>query len=159
MKKTNAIRILEKHKVSFDTVTYSYDENDLSVEKIARDNQLELAQVFKTLVAKGDKSGVLVAVVPGHCVMDFKLMAKASGNKKVRMIPKAEIEGLTGYIRGGCSPLGMKKNFPVFIDEIALQFDRIYVNAGTRGVLFGIAPADLQRVSQARIESISSLAV
>ena len=159
MKKTNAIRILEKHKVSFDTVAYSYDENDLSVEKITRDNQLELAQVFKTLVAKGDKSGILVAVVPGDRVMDFKLMAKASGNKKVRMIPKAEIEGLTGYIRGGCSPLGMKKNFPVFIDEIALQFDRIYVNAGTRGVLFGIAPADLQRVSQARIESISSLAV
>ena len=157
MKKTNAIRILDQHQIEYDLVEYQYDESDLSVEKIARDNQLVLAQVFKTLVAKGDKTGVFVAVVPGDSSLDFKLVAKATQNKKVRMIPKAEIQGLTGYIRGGCSPLGMKKDFPVFIDNRANDFERIYVNAGTKGLLFGINQKDLAKVAKAKVLSISKI--
>lgn len=155
MKKTNALRILDQYKINYDLVEYQYDEADLSVEKIARDNQLVLAQVFKTLVAKGDKNGVFVAVVPGDCSLNFKLVAKATQNKKVRMIPKAEIQALTGYIRGGCSPIGMKKDFLVFIDSRAYDFDKIYVNAGTRGLLFGTAVNDLAKAAKARVLPIS----
>lgn len=116
---------------------------------------MDVAMIYKTLVAKGDKTGILVAVVPGDAALDLKALAKASRNKKIALIPVKEIQGITGYIRGGCSPLGMKKSFPVYIDEAVTKHDLVYVNAGQRGLLFGLEPSDLQAVSRAEILPIS----
>ena len=126
MSPTNAIRILKAKKIAYTLLEYAYEEDDLSVSKIATDNGLPVEQIFKTLVAKGDKTGVVVAVVSGVQSLDLKGLAKVSGNKKIALIPVKEIQGLTGYIRGGCSPIGMKKNFPVYVDETALNFDKIF---------------------------------
>ena len=148
-KKTNAIRLLEKHQKTYQIIEYKYDPENLDVAKIATDNQLELAAIYKTLVLKGDKTGIWVAVVPGDKTLSLKAMAQASGNKKVAMVPVKDIQGLTGYIRGGCSPLGMKKTYPVIIDTLAKTQELIFVNAGQRGILVGVNPDDLQEVSQA----------
>ncbi|HQU59804.1 MAG TPA: Cys-tRNA(Pro) deacylase [Saprospiraceae bacterium] len=154
-KKTNALRILEANKASFETVEYNYEADDLSVEHIAEANALPLERIYKTLVAKGDKQGVVVAVIPGHCSLSFKALAKASGNKKITLVPVKDIQGLTGYIRGGCSPIGMKKDYPTFIDASAQLHDKIFVNAGQRGLLVGLAPADLLRLTQGVLEEIA----
>jgi Cys-tRNA(Pro)/Cys-tRNA(Cys) deacylase len=154
MSVTNATRILKAKKIPFDLLEYSYSEKDLSVEKIAVDNDLPVAQIFKTLVAKGDKTGVLVAVVAGNQTLNLKALAKASGHKKIALVSVKDLQGLTGYIRGGCSPVGMKKNFPVFIDEVGLNFDKIYVNAGKRGYLMGVEPNALSKLCQAEFVSI-----
>lgn len=146
MTKTNAIRILQSQKIPFDLITYTYDANNLNVADIANNNNLPVAQVFKTLVAKGNKTGIVVALVSGDKSLNFKLLAKASGNKKITLVAVKDLLALTGYIRGGCSPLGMKKQFPVFIDKAALAFDTIYVNAGKRGILIGIEPEQLAGV-------------
>ncbi|OJJ15468.1 aminoacyl-tRNA deacylase [marine bacterium AO1-C] len=148
-KKTNAIRLLEKHHKTYQTVEYQYDPENLDVAKIAADNQLELTSIYKTLVLKGDKTGIWVAVVPGNKTLSLKAMAQASSNKKVAMVPVKDIQGLTGYIRGGCSPLGMKKAYPVVIDDSAQAQELIFVNAGQRGILVGLNPHDLQEVSNA----------
>ena len=155
-KKTNAIRLLEKHKIEYHTIEYQYDPENLDVAKIAEDNQLELAAVYKTLVIKGDKTGVWVAVVPGDKSLSLKAMAHASSNKKIAMVPVKEIQGLTGYIRGGCSPLGMKKAYPVVIDTNAQKLEKIFINAGQKGTLVGVKPNDLQEVSKAIWAEISS---
>lgn len=155
-KKTNAIRLLEKHKITYQLVEYQYDPENLDVAKIAEDNQLELEAVYKTLVIKGDKTGVWVAVVPGDKSLSLKAMAQASGNKKVAMVPVKEIQGLTGYIRGGCSPLGMKKAYPVVIDTQAQKLEKIFVNAGQRGILTGVKPSDLQEVTKGIWADISN---
>jgi Cys-tRNA(Pro)/Cys-tRNA(Cys) deacylase len=144
-KKTNAIRILERQGIAFETAAYTYDaEEGLSVALIAQANGLPLERIFKTLVAKGDKTGLAVALVPGDSELDFKALAKASGNKKMALVPVKDIQPLTGYIRGGCSPIGMKKDYPVFIDASALEHEQIYVNAGQRGLLLLLRPSDLQ---------------
>jgi len=148
-KKTNAIRLLEKHHKTYQIIEYQYDPENLDVAKIAADNQLELAAIYKTLVLKGDKTGVWVAVIPGDKTLSLKALAQASGNKKMAMVPVKDIQGLTGYIRGGCSPLGMKKAYPVIIDNLAKVQELIFVNAGQRGILVGVNPDDLQEVSQA----------
>lgn len=140
MSLTNAIRTLKAKKIPFTTVEYTYSADDLSIEKIAEDNDLPVAQVFKTLVAKGDKTGVIVAVVAGNQTLNLKALAKASGNKKIALVTVKDLQGLTGYIRGGCSPIGMKKAFPVFFSKVALDFDKIFVNAGKRGILMGVEP-------------------
>lgn len=155
IKKTNAIRLLEKNKIAYEIIEYQYDPENLDVAKIAADNQLELEAIYKTLVIKGDKTGVWVAVVPGNKTLSLKAMAQASNNKKVAMVPVKEIQGLTGYIRGGCSPLGMKKDYPVVIDTTAQNLPLIFVNAGQRGILFGVKPDDLQAVSEATWGNIS----
>lgn len=154
--KTNAIRILERHQIDYDLIHYTYDPENLSVEKIAQENDLPLETIFKTLVAKGNKTGVMVAVIPGNKSLDYKTLAKASSNKKVTLVPLKEIQNLTGYIRGGCSPIGMKKAYPVFIDTAAMRLEKIYINAGARGLLIGIKSKDLQVVSKAQIESITT---
>ncbi|MEM1320232.1 MAG: Cys-tRNA(Pro) deacylase [Bacteroidota bacterium] len=151
MKKTNALRILDRHKVEYQLVEYQYSEDNLSVEQIAADNQLPLPQVFKTLVVKGDKQGVMVALIPGHGQLSFKALARASGNKKVTTVPVKDLERLTGYIRGGCSPLGMKKAFPLYMDQSALDFADIYVNAGKKGLLVRLSPQELQRVAGGQV--------
>ncbi len=147
MSKTNAIRLLEAQGIGYEQVEYTYDVEDLSVQKIAADLGLPVAQVFKTLVARGDKTGVLVAVIPGDTELDYKLIAKASGNKKVALVHMKELLGLTGYIRGGCSPLGMKKHYPVYIHASAQNWDKIFINAGKRGLLIGVKPEELREVT------------
>ncbi len=155
MKKTNAIRLLEIKGIKYRLLEYRYQEDDLGVEKIAAGNDLPVEQIFKTLVAKGDKTGIVIAVIPGHRKLDFKKLATASGNKKVTLVPVKTIQQLTGYIRGGCSPVGMKKDFPVFIDSTAQFWKHIFVNAGARGLLMEIAPANLLGITRGTISDIA----
>lgn len=147
--KTNVARLLDKAKIAYDLVPYEVDEDDLSATHVARQLGEDVRTVYKTLVLHGEKSGYFVCVIPGEEEVDLKKAAKVSGNKKVEMIAVKELLPLTGYIRGGCSPIGMKKHFPTYINETALTLDKIYVSAGQRGLQIHIAPKDLIRESQA----------
>uniref|UniRef100_A0A832G6Y2 Cys-tRNA(Pro)/Cys-tRNA(Cys) deacylase n=1 Tax=Ignavibacterium album TaxID=591197 RepID=A0A832G6Y2_9BACT len=149
MNKTNAIRILESHKINFDTVEYEVDENDLSGETVAEKIGANHEEVFKTLVAKGDKTGYCVFCIPVNFELNLKKAAKASDNKSVELIKVKELFPLTGYIRGGCSPIGMKKQFPTFIDETAQLFEKIFVSAGVRGMQIHINAEDLKNITSA----------
>jgi Cys-tRNA(Pro)/Cys-tRNA(Cys) deacylase len=146
MKKTNAARYLDSLKIDYKLVEYDVDESDLSAESVARKVALPLAQVFKTLVARGDKTGVLMACIPGDTDLDLKAIAAASGNKKAEMVHVGEILQLTGYIRGGVSPIGTKKRYPIFLDERAMKFPFISISAGVRGSQILISPGDLSKV-------------
>jgi Cys-tRNA(Pro)/Cys-tRNA(Cys) deacylase len=143
MSKTNAARILDKLNIRYDLIPYEVDEADLSAISVAAKLGQNIDQVFKTLVLEGNKTGIFVCVIPGGEELDLKKAAQASGNKSVMMIPVKEILELTGYIRGGCSPLGMKKKYPAFIDETCSLYDYIFVSAGIRGLQIKIAPDDL----------------
>ena len=143
LEKTNAARLLDKAGISYKLIPYEFDENDLAAQHVADSLGQDIARVFKTLVLHGDKSGHIVCVVPGDTEVDLKALAKASGNKKVEMILMKDLLAVTGYIRGGCSPIGMKKRFPTYFHSTALDFDTIYVSAGVRGLQIEIAPADL----------------
>jgi len=151
MTKTNAARLLDKQGIMYELVEYQVDESDLSATTVAAKLGQNLQQVFKTLVLRGDKSGIIVCVIPGGDELDLKLAAKASGNKSVAMVPMKDILGLTGYIRGGCSPIGMKKKYPVFIHESCLKFEYIFVSAGIRGLQLKIAPQDLINSVDAKV--------
>lgn len=146
MHKTNAIRILESLKIQFTTSSYEVNEDDLSAVTVARNIGANAEQVFKTLIARGDKTGISVFIIPGNEELNLKKAAPASGNKKVEMIKQKEIFPLTGYIKGGCSPIGMKKLYPSFLDETAQLFDKIFVSAGLRGMQITIAPDDLLEI-------------
>lgn len=141
--KTNAARLLDKAKIHYELVPYEVDENNLAATHIADQLGENIKQVFKTLVLHGEKSGYFVCVIPGDDEVDLKKAAKIAGAKKADLIPMKELLPLTGYIRGGCSPIGMKKPFPTFIHDSALNFDYIYVSAGQRGLQFKISPQDL----------------
>ena len=141
--KTNAARLLDAASVKYELIPYVVDETDLGAQHIADQLGEDIDQVFKTLVLKGDKTGHLVCVIPGAEEVDLKKAAKVSGNKKVDLIPMKELLPTTGYIRGGCSPVGMKKPFPTFIDESCILYDYIYVSAGVRGLQFKIDPQAL----------------
>lgn len=141
--KTNAARLLDRQKISYELIPYSVDETDLSAQHVADSLDENIDQVFKTLVLEGDKTGHFVCVIPGEHEINLKLAAKISGNKKCDLIHLKDLLPLTGYIRGGCSPIGMKKHFPTYIHETCLQFPYIYVSAGMRGLQFKIAPTDL----------------
>lgn len=143
MNKTNAVRLLEAAGINFRTAEYEVDENDLSGVHVAKQLGQPPEQVFKTLVLKGEKKGYIVCCIPVAEELDLKKAAKAAGDKKVEMLPLKELLPVTGYIRGGCSPVGMKKKFPTFIDETAVLFDEIAVSAGVRGGQIIIAPDDL----------------
>ena len=143
MTKTNAMRLLESAKIPFEIMEYSVDENDLSGNSIAKKTGKDPSQVFKTLVFCGEKNGFGVCCIPTCEELDLKKTAKAFGEKKVEMIPVKDLLKTTGYIRGGCSPVGMKKQFPTVIDETATLFDKIYVSAGVRGTMLGIEPTAL----------------
>lgn len=145
IKKTNAARLLDSLKIDYSLVPYVVDENDLSAVHVAEQLQEPIEQVFKTLVLKGDKTGHFVCVIPGADEVDLKLAAKVSGNKNCDLIPMKEVLPTTGYIRGGCSPIGMKKPFPTFIHSTAFNFDYIYVSAGIRGLQIKINPTDLTK--------------
>lgn len=143
MKKTNAARLLESKGVSFELWNYEVDPNDVSARAVAAKIGLPPERIFKTLVARGDKSGVMLACVPGDSELDLKALASVSGDKKAEMVHMKEVLPLTGYIRGGVSPIGTKKTYPVYIDESAFTFDRICVSAGARGVQIFLGPEDL----------------
>lgn len=149
MNKTNAIRILESKNISFDIKEYEIDENDLSGESVAEKIGANQEEVFKTLVAKGDKTGYCVFCIPVNFELNLKKAAKASGNKSVELIKVKELFPLTGYVRGGCSPIGMKKLFPTYIDETAQLFDKIFISAGIRGMQIHINPEDLKSLIDA----------
>lgn len=141
--KTNAARLLDKAKVPYDLIPYTFDENDLAAAHVAEQLNENIEQVFKTLVLRGDKSGIFVCVVPGDKEVDLKKAAKVSGNKNCDMIAMKELLPTTGYIRGGCSPIGMKKPFPIYIHETMSSFDTVYVSAGQRGLQIKIKGSDL----------------
>ena len=152
--KTNAARLLDKAKVSYELIPYEVDENDLSCVHVAASLGEDIECVFKTLVLQGDKSGYFVCVIPGEHEVDLKLAAKVSGNKKCDLIPMKELLPLTGYIRGGCSPIGMKKTFPTYIHTTCLNFSFIYISAGQRGLQLKLAPQDLIREAHAEVCSL-----
>lgn len=149
--KTNAARLLDKAKIAYELVPYAVDEEHLAATHVAEQLGEDIAQVFKTLVLRGDKNGFFVCVVPGDAEVDLKLAAKASGNKNAEMIHMKELLPTTGYIRGGCSPIGMKKPFPTFIHVSCMDFPYIYVSAGMRGLQIKIAPADLVKYVGAEV--------
>ncbi len=140
MIKTNVMRLLETADIDFRTMEYEVDENDLSGVHVAEALGQPVEQVFKTLVLHGEKNGYLVCCIPVAEELDLKKVAKAAGDKKVEMLPMKELLPLTGYIRGGCSPIGMKKKFPTYIDETAILFDEIAVSAGVRGAQVIVNP-------------------
>ena len=143
IEKTNAARLLDKAGIPYELIPYEVDENDLAAGHIAAQLDEPLDQVFKTLVLSGDRTGYFVCVVPGGAEVDLKAAAKISGNKKCDLIHMKDLLPVTGYIRGGCSPVGMKKPFPTYFHSSALDFPYIYVSAGVRGLQFRISPADL----------------
>ena len=154
IKKTNAARILDNLKISYEVKTYEVDEDDLSAIHVAETMGLDIKSIFKTLVARGDKTGVIMAVINGADELDFKALAKASGNKSVEMIHLKELQPLTGYIRGGCSPLGAKKAYPVYIDNKAMEQENISISAGVRGEQLILAPTDLVKAANAIVADI-----
>ena len=149
IKKTNAARILDGLGIDYEIKTYEVDETDLSAVHVAQISGLNIEMIFKTLVARGDKTGIIMAVIGGGDELDLKLLAKASGNKSVEMIALKELVPLTGYVRGGCSPLGAKKNYPVYLDERALTLEKISISAGLRGMQIILSPQDLIRAVNA----------
>ncbi len=149
--KTNVARLMDKAKVKYELIPYEVDENDLSAIHVAESLGENIEQVFKTLVLHGDKLGYFVCVIPGEHEVNLKMAAKVSGNKKCDLIPMKDLLSLTGYIRGGCSPIGMKKHFPTYIHESCMQFPHIYVSAGVRGLQIKLAPQDLIKESKAEV--------
>ena len=147
--KTNAARILDAAGIHYELREYEVDENDLSAPLVAQKIGMPPEQVFKTLVARGDRNGVLMACIPANTELDLKALAAASGNKKVELVAVKEVLGLTGYIRGGVSPIGTRKPYPFYLDETAILFDRISVSAGVRGCQMILAPDDLTSITGA----------
>lgn len=154
--KTNAARLLDKAGLKYNLIPYEYDENDLAAQHVADSLGQDIARVFKTLVLHGDRTGYIVCVVPGDMEVELKALAKVSGNKKVEMIPMKDLLNVTGYIRGGCSPIGMKKRFPTYFHVTAKKYETIYVSAGVRGLQIEISPSDLIGFVQATVADVAS---
>ena len=152
--KTNVARILDQKKIRYELVPYEVDENDLAATHVAAELGEDIAQVFKTLVLRGDKNGLLVCVIPGDKEVDLKKAAKLSGNKKVEMIAMKELLPLTGYIRGGCCPIGMKKPYPTWIHSTCVDFPFIFISAGVRGLQLKINPSDLLGATGASVADL-----
>ena len=154
IEKTNAARLLDRAKIAYELIPYRVDEEHLAATHVAEQLGEDIACVFKTLVLKGDRTGYFVCVVPGDHEVDLKAAAKVSGNKKVDPIPMKELLPVTGYIRGGCSPIGMKKAFPTYIHASASEHPFIYISAGVRGLQLKLAPADLAAYVRAAFAEI-----
>jgi len=155
MSKTNACRILDSLKIGYELREYKVDPDDLAAESVAAKVGFPPEQVFKTLAVRGDRNGVAVAVIPGNHELNFKALAQLTGDRKVEMLPLREVQSVTGYIRGGVTALGMKKNYPVFADETMELWDVVCVSAGQRGLQMVIAPTDYLRATSALIGDIS----
>ncbi len=153
--KTNAARLLDSLGIRYELRDYDVDPEDLSAETVAAKVGMPPEQVFKTLVARGDRTGVLMAVVPGNGELDLKALARLSGDRKVETVPLKELQPLTGYIRGGVTAIGGKKEYPVFVDETLELFDTVSVSAGVRGTQLLLSPADYLRVTQGKVGPIS----
>ncbi len=153
--KTNALRILDGLGIRYDTREYAVDPDDLSAGGVARKIGLPPEQVFKTLVARGDRTGVMLAVVPGDSELDLKAVARVSGNRKVETVPLKEVQPLTGYVRGGVTALACKKDYPVFLDQSALTFEVMAVSGGQRGLQVLLVPGDYQRATRATLGVIA----
>lgn len=154
MKKTNATRLLDQAKIDYQLIPYYYDPQNLDVSKIALENQLPLPHIYKTLVVQGDQTGIVIALVAGHQALSLKALAKATQNKKMNLLPIQDLQKQTGYVRGGCSPIGLKKNFPIWADTSLASLDTLYINAGTRGVLLQLRPQDLEKIVLLNYDSI-----
>jgi len=155
IKKTIAAHILDDLHIDYDLKTIDVDEEDLSAETAAAKLGLPLERVYKTLVARGDKTGVIEACLPAGRELDLKALAQASGNKHVELVKVKELPALTGYQRGGCSPMGGKKKYPVYLLDEAMEHDRIIINAGARGLMLYLAPSDLLKGTGAVLAAIA----
>jgi Cys-tRNA(Pro)/Cys-tRNA(Cys) deacylase len=149
MQRTNVLRILDSKLIGYKVFEYEVSEDTLDAITVANKINADIEQVFKTLIARSDNSNIFVFVIPGRYELDLKKAAKASGSKKIELIKVKELLPLTGYIRGGCSPVGMKKSYPTFIDESADLFDDIYVSAGKRGMQIKLSPEKLCEITEA----------
>ena len=156
MTKTNAMRLMDAAGILYESTEYEYDENDLSGTHAAEAIGMPPEQVFKTLVTRGDKTGIIVFCIPVCCELDLRKAAAVSGNKKLEMTHVKELLDLTGYLRGGCSPIGMKKQYPTYVDETAALFDKIAVSAGIRGQQMILKPDVLIRYTNAKEEDITA---
>ena len=156
MSKTNTARILDGLGIRYTLHDYEVDPEDLRAETVARKVGLPAEQVFKTLLARGDRSGHCFAVVPGDAALDLKALARLTGDRRVELVPLKEVQPLTGYVRGGVSALGARKSFPVFVDETAILFDVISVSAGMRGTQLFVAPDDYVRATGAHLGPIAA---
>lgn len=156
IQKTNAARLLDKAKIPYALIAYTVDENNLAADHVAEELGEDINQVFKTLVLHGDKCGYFVCVIPGNAEVDLKKAAKIAGAKKADLIPMKELLPLTGYIRGGCSPIGMKKAFPTFFHSTALDFEHIFVSAGVRGLQLKIDPKALIKYTDSIVTQLTS---
>ena len=154
IKKTNAARILDELQISYELKTYPVDEEHLDAVHVAKEVGMPPEQVFKTLCVRGDKTGVIFAVIPGNGELDLKKLARVSDNKRCELVHLKEVLPLTGYIRGGCSPLGAKKDYPVFMDETCQLFDVIAISAGMRGMQIMAAPDDLVKATKATVDDL-----
>ena len=155
MARTNAARLLDAAKIAYDLVEYAVDPNDLAAESVAEKIGLPPEQVFKTLVARGDRNGVCFAVIPGNHELDLKALARVTGDRAFELVPLKEVQPLTGYIRGGVTVLGARKAYPVYLDETVILYDRISVSAGQRGLQLLLAPDDYIRATEATTAGIS----
>ena len=153
--KTNAARLLDRLGISYELREYEVDPDDLAAESVARKLGMPAEQVFKTLVARGDRQGVCLAVIPGDAHLDLKALARTTGDRKVDTVPLKEVQPLTGYIRGGVTALASKKDYPVTLDETAQLFDVISISAGQRGLQLLIAPDDYIRAVGAKVAAIA----
>ena len=158
IEKTNAARLLDKAKIAYELVPYEVDESNLAATHVAQSLGEPIERVYKTLVLRGDRTGHFVCVVQGDREVDLKAAAKVSGNKYAEMIPMKDLLPTTGYIRGGCSPIGMKKRFPTFIDSTATTFDYIYISAGVRGLQLKINPAELIAFVGTQVADVETVA-
>lgn len=154
MKKTNAVRILDSNNIQYKLFEYEFNEDEIDAVSVANKINAPHDQVFKTLVTVGDKTGVVVFVIPGNSELNLKKAASASSNKNIEMIKVKDLLALTGYIRGGCSPVGMTKKYPTFIEETSQLFDEIYVSSGVRGMQMLLSPADLAALTESQFADL-----
>lgn len=154
IEKTNAARLLDRAKIEYELVPYAVDESNLAATHVAEELGEDIATVFKTLMLRGDRQGLFVCVIPGDKEVDLKAAARVSGNKRAEMLAMKELLPTTGYIRGGCSPIGMKRPLPTYFHSSALEHERIYISAGVRGMQIAINPNDLIAFVGAEVEDI-----
>lgn len=152
--KTNAARILDQQQIAYALLEYEVDPEDLAAERAAEKLGLPYEQVFKTLVVRGDRNGVCLAVIPANSELDLKALAKVTGDRKVDTVPLKDVQPLTGYIRGGVTALGCKKAYPVYLDDSAARFERIAVSAGKRGNMLQLAPEDYLKATQGTLATL-----
>ena len=153
--KTNAARLLDQLDIRYELREYEVDPDDLAAESVAAKIGLPAEQVFKTLVARGDRNGICMAVIPGNAELDLKALAAASGDRKIQLVPVKELQALTGYIRGGVTALAGKKDYPVYVDETVELFDVISISAGVRGLQIFMAPADYLKATKAKLARLA----